>query len=41
MLLLKNFYSNYIVDANLFLDTIATNIDANKFDVVDVEHNIE
>ena len=41
MLLFKDFYSNYIVDANFFFRTIATNIHANKFDVVDVEHNDE
>ena len=41
MFLFKDFYNNYIVDANFFLHTIAIDIDTNEFDVVDVEHNIE
>ena len=41
MLLLKDFYNNYIVDASFFLHTIAIDIDTSEFDVVDVEHSIE
>ena len=41
MLLLKNFYSSYFVDANFSLCTITTSIRANEFDIVDIEHSIE
>ena len=41
MFLFKFFYNNYIIETIFFFRTITLNIRANKFNVVDVEHNIE